>query len=133
MSIFFIIHVFEFLVFVFFSSCASVALLFNLQENLERTVFFAIESIIFAFVFVFVFCPPMNLCFLHVCICVYLHVQQSASLFKQRGVFLAIRFTRCWSTPPLLLYCRPCLRIADGFFTFYLSRPESVRSAFSPD
>ena len=77
---------------------------------------------------------------LHLClyffsppICVYLHVQQSASLFKQRGVFLAIRFTRCRSTPPLLLYCPPCLRIADGFFTFYLSRPESVRSAFSPE
>ena len=80
-----------------------------------------------------IFFPPMNLCFLHACICVYLHVQQSASLFKQRGVFLAIRFTRCRSTPPLLLYCPPCLRIADGFFTFYLSRPESVRSAFSPE
>ena len=54
---------FEFLVFVFFSSCASVALLFNLQENLERTVFFAIESIIFAFVFVFVFLPTNKFVF----------------------------------------------------------------------
>ena len=48
---------------VFLLIYASVALLFKMQENLERTVFLAIESIIFAFVFVFVFLPTNKFVF----------------------------------------------------------------------